>query len=134
VGLACLFSILIIPPRCVAGHLSQGLLKGVIADSEGASIRDAHVIVRWDPAGADVGLQSNVGLKHEVDLITDKKGGFALQLPPGFYDVFVSFTAFSPQCRKIRIKPGSTSVYKARLKVDPLVTRELGDAVPKGSR
>jgi hypothetical protein len=130
-SLVCLFSILIIPGRCTAGPVSRGLLKGVVADSEGTSIRGAHVVVLWDPAGADVGLKSNVGIRHEVNLVTDRKGRFAAELPPGFYDVFVSATAFSPECRKVRINPGLTFVYKARLRVSPLITRELGDTMPK---
>jgi Carboxypeptidase regulatory-like domain len=131
VTLACLVSILIVPLHCAAAPVSSGLLKGVVSDSQGAAIRGAHVIVRWDPAGADVGLRSNVGLKHEVELVTDKKGSFASKLPPGFYDVFVSATAFSPECRKIRIKSGLAFNFKVSLRVDPLVTRELGDTVLK---
>lgn len=127
--LVCLVFFLTVAIRCTAGPVPRALLKGTVTDSEGAAIRGAHIIVRWDPAGADVGLQNNVGLKHYLDLVTDKKGVFASELPPGFYDVFVSATAFSPECRKVRIKPGLTFVYKARLRVDPRVTRELGDTL-----
>ena len=106
-------------------------LRGVITDSEGAAIARANVMVRGDASGSMVGLNNEAGTKRNVDLVTDSKGYFSSELPPGFYDVFVSADGFSPQCRKIRITPGQVSPYRARLQVDPLVIRELGDRIPK---
>ena len=105
----------------------KALLKGVITDSEGAAIRKAHIFVHWDQSGAHVGLESNVGVKQDLTLETDEKGQFTVDLSPGFYDVFVSATAFSPDCRKILVKPGETAIYNAKLNMDPVVAKEIGD-------
>ena len=105
-------------------------LTGIVTDSEGAAVGGAHVVVHWDRSGADVGLHSNVGIRQDLALVTDAKGEFRAQLPPGFYDIFVAAIAFSPDCRKIRIKPGENATYHVTLKVDPLVTSEMGDTFP----
>jgi hypothetical protein len=60
--------------------------------------------------------------------MTDGNGSFSVELPSGFYDVFVSAMAFSPDCRKLRIQQVPQNV-RFRLKVDPLVQDELGDPV-----
>jgi hypothetical protein len=104
--------------------------RGVVTDSEGAAIPGARILVHWDPSGAAVGLRSNVGLKEDLTTETNERGEFEIEIPPGFYDVFVSATGFSPHSSKIRAKPGEVATYKVKLKVDPLVTRELGDTVP----
>lgn len=103
-----------------------GKIKGKVLDSEGASISGARVLIHWDHSGAGVGLSSNVGLGEDLVIGTDANGDFTPELPPGFYDVFVTATAFSPDCRKIRIRLGETATYTPKLKADPLVTKELG--------
>jgi hypothetical protein len=84
---------------------------------------------RWQvvPSGSKVGLTTNIGIKEDRELISDAKGLFSTELPPGFYDVLISATAFSPDCRKIRIINGSAADFNPRLKVSTLVTKELGD-------
>jgi hypothetical protein len=106
---------------------SQNRLRGVVTDSEGAIISDARIFIHWDASGSKVGLTTNIGITEDRTLISDAKGLFSTDLPPGFYDVFVSAMAFSPDCRKIRIIKGSAEVYNPRLKVSALVTKELGD-------
>lgn len=109
---------------CVADGL--GTLKGTIRDSEEAAVKGARILVHWDSAGAAAGLRTNVGLDHDLTVQSDVNGQFAVELPPGFYDVYVSAVAFSPHCRKIRIKAGETATYQVNLRADPLVTKELG--------
>lgn len=99
----------------------------MVVDSEGAAIRGAYVLVHWDASGAETGLKDNVGIKHDLAIETDGEGRFSAQLPPGFYDIFVSASAFSPDCRKIRVKQGETAIFETRLKVDPLVSKEIAD-------
>jgi hypothetical protein len=99
----------------------------MVTDSEGAIISGAHIFIHWDASGSKAGLTTNIGTTEDRTLISDAKGLFSSDLPPGFYDVFVSATAFSPDCRKIRIIKGNPEVYNARLKVSALVTKELGD-------
>ena len=105
-------------------------LRGVITDSEGAVIRGARVLVHWDASGASVGLRSNVGVKQDLTAETNERGEFEMEVPPGFYDVFVSATGFTPYSNKIRLRAGEPATYKAKLKIDPLITRELGDTIP----
>jgi hypothetical protein len=100
--------------------------KGTVNDSAGGAIPGTLIVVHWDSSGSTVGLSSNVGIKDDLFLKTDTNGSFAIELPPGFYDVFVSIRAFTPVCRKVRIKAGKEFVYNPRLNVDPLVTAELG--------
>jgi hypothetical protein len=99
----------------------------VVTDSESAVISGAHVFIHWDASGSKVGLTTNIGIKEDRELISDARGLFSTELPPGFYDVFVSPMAFSPDCRKIRMINGSAADYNPRLKVSTLITKELGD-------
>jgi hypothetical protein len=56
-------------------------------------------------------------------------GTFKVDLPPGFYDVFATAIAFSPTCRKIRIKRGEDQEVALHLNADPLYTAEMGSRV-----
>lgn len=105
---------------------AQTRLNGVVRDSEGAVISGAHIFIHWDSSGSKVGLTTNVGIKQDLVLMTDANGLFSTELPPGFYDVFTSAMAFSPDCQKVLIKNGEAATYKVRLKVSPLVSKELG--------
>ena len=61
-------------------------------------------------------------------------GTFSVDLPPGFYDVFVAVPAFTPMCRKVRIKPGAAVDTTFRMNADPLYAAEMGnrvDGVPR---
>jgi hypothetical protein len=106
------------------------VLTGAVTDKLGGAIPDATIIVRWDHAGSDVGLDSNVGIRKDLILTTDHSGTFAVDLPPGFYDLFVSAASFTPACRKIRLNKAARASLRFRLGVDPLVTEELGDRFP----
>lgn len=109
---------------------SSSKLRGVVTDPEGGAIRGARILLHWDPSGSRVGLTTNVGLPEDLSTEADRRGDFSAEIPPGFYDVFVSAMGFTPDCHKIRIKPGETAIYNARLKADPLVTNELGFFIP----
>jgi hypothetical protein len=101
-------------------------LNGTVTDENGAAISGAMILLHWDSAGSTVGLKSNVGIEKDLVLTTDQKGSFVAELPSGFYDLFVSASAFSPSCRKIRLNDSATSELRFELKVDPTVTKELG--------
>jgi hypothetical protein len=105
-------------------------LAGTVTDSEGVAIPRASIHVYWDPSGAAVGLKDNIGVKHELTLLTNQKGEFVAEVPPGFYDLLITAPAFSPECRKIRLKVGHVENYKVSLRIAPLVTNELGDTFP----
>jgi hypothetical protein len=105
-------------------------IKGTVTDTHGVVLPaglKAHVYVHWDASGADIGLKTNVGISSDVSLEMDSQGHFQAELPPGFYDVFISAFGFSPTCRKIRVKPGEVVTFNPKLQVDPLVTKELAD-------
>ena len=113
-SLACLAS--------TASTAPNTILQGVVADSEGAAVRMAYIVVHEDgsgkgtrEAGADIKLRSDEG------------GRFSAQLEPGFYDVCVMAQAFTPDCRKVLMKEAQTASVTVRLKIDPEVIRQLGD-------
>lgn len=103
----------------------QSAITGQITDSQGAVIRDARVLVHWDTSGSTVGLKDNIGIKQDVAVVTDTNGHYSADVPPGFYDVFVSATGFTPIAAKVRVKEGHAATLDRKLKVDPLVSKEL---------
>ena len=112
---------------CSVVLLAEPALRGTVTDEAGASISGAVIRIHWDPSGSSVGLSSNIGIKKDVMVTSGKDGSFSIGLPSGFYDVFVSSPAFTPVCRKIRIRDRENAVtFDPRLPVDALVTNELG--------
>jgi carboxypeptidase family protein len=99
-----------------------GTFSGTVRNSEGAVISNAHVVIHWDPSGSNY-LKDNLGIKQDVEATTDSSGHFSLELPPGFYDVFVTAMAFTPHCDKVCLKEKET--YDVKLKVSPVTSKEL---------
>jgi hypothetical protein len=112
---------------CVSfvGGEPQSIIAGQIVDSEGAAIAQARVLVHWDSAGSTVGLTDNIGIQRDLVVTTDQSGTYSVNVPPGFYDVFVSATAFTPTAAKVRVKQARRTKYNSALKADPLVSGEL---------
>jgi hypothetical protein len=52
---------------------------------------------------------------------TDKLGRYSVVVVPGFYDVCVHATAFSPRCTTVRAAGAQISAYNPRLKANPLI-------------
>jgi hypothetical protein len=104
-------------------------VTGTVTDESGAVISGAMILIHWDSAGSKVGLRSNVGIKKDLLLATDAKGSVTIELPSGFYDLFVSATGFTPVCRKTRLNGAATSEYRFQLAVDPKVSQELSDRI-----
>ncbi len=113
----------------LVNRLCQTRLKGIVTDAPGAAIANAMVLIHWDSDGSTVGLASNVGIKEDLVMRTKADGTFEVDLPPGFYDIFTSAMAFSPACRKVRMKGSETQEIKLRLKPDALYTAEMGNRV-----
>jgi hypothetical protein len=99
-------------------------LSGTVRDSKGAVIPRAHVVVHWDSAGSNY-LKDNIGTKEDKITTTDANGEYSLDLPPGFYDVFISAAAFSPHCEKVRLNGKGTKRLEVKLKVSPVTSQEL---------
>jgi hypothetical protein len=104
-------------------------ISGKVTDSEGAVIAKVRVLIHWDSSGSAVGLTDNLGTKQDVIVVTDASGQYSANLPPGFYDVFVSATAFTPIATKVRVKEGKPSIFSPKLNVDPLVSKELAHEI-----
>ena len=83
------------------------------------------MLVHWDSSGSAVGLRDNLGIRQDVAVVTDASGHYSADVPPGFYDVFVSAMAFTPTAAKVRVKEGHATTLSRKLKVDPLVSKEL---------
>lgn len=117
-----------------ASAAPESAITGQITDSEGAVITNARVLVHWDPSGSAVGLRDNIGIEKDVVVLTDAAGHYSANVPPGFYDVFVSAMAFTPTATKVRVKAGQLGTFSPKLNVDPLVTKELGHEIYPGSK
>jgi len=107
----------------------QSAITGQITDSEGAVIASARVLVHCDPSGSGIGL---IGIQKDVMVVTDATGHYSTNVPPGFYDVFVSGAAFTPVATKVRVREGQTTTFSAKLNADPLVSKELGHEIYPG--
>jgi carboxypeptidase family protein len=114
--------LLLCTPLCATGL--QSAIAGRIADSEGAAIAGARLLIHWDPSGS-VGLPDN--FKQDLIVVTGHNGEYTATVPSGFYDVFVSAPGFTPAAAKVRIKRGQKTRFAVELKADPLVGKELGD-------
>src|SRR5690242_15739599 len=89
----------------------QSAINGQITDTEGAVISNARVLVHWDASSSGLGL---TGIKQDVAVIADVTGHYFADVPPGFYDVFVSASAFTPVASKVRVKEGQTETFSAK--------------------
>ena len=99
-------------------------LSGTVRDSEGAVIAKAYIVVHWDAAGANY-LGNNIGIKEDITVSSDSSGRFSLELPPGFYDIFVTATAFTPHCDKIRLRDKQATRIEVKLRLSPVTSKEL---------
>jgi hypothetical protein len=104
--------------------IKAATLSGIVRNSQGTVIEKAHVVIHWDSSGSNY-LKDNIGIKQDITATTDANGAFSVDLPPGFYDVFVSATAFSPHCDKVHLKGDETKKYEFKLKISPVTSEEL---------
>jgi hypothetical protein len=120
---------------CAAGPraASGGTLHGVVMDFTGAAIPNASIrIEHWE-----LGTGIPPILKEDSLVTTGQDGSYAVGLNPGLYDVFVSFSTFSPVAKKVRVEAGKPSEYSPKLQLDPLtkfapVDLRSGPPIPNG--
>lgn len=126
----CVLGLLALAGSMVAAQNAPGkvLLQGVVTDAAGNLLTDAQLVVHWDPSGSKSGLTTNVGIPEDRFLKTDTHGAFYAEIPPGFYDILVAAPGFSPDCKKIRLKPDQNASFNSKLQKDPLVSSELGSS------
>jgi hypothetical protein len=104
----------------------QFLITGRVTDAEGAVIAKARVLVHWDSSGSKVGVTGNGGTTQDVSVLTDAHGGYSARVSAGFYDVFISAPAFTPTAAKVIVRQGQPTTLSVKLRVDPLVSKEIG--------
>jgi hypothetical protein len=121
--LACILTLISISSLAAA---PQSVITGRVTDSEGAAIAKARLLVHWDSAGGKVGLTDNTGITEDISVLTDANGDYSVSVPAGFYDVFISAMAFTPNAAKVRVKQGKPTTLSVKLSVDPQVSKELG--------
>ncbi len=124
-----LFTVAVMAPAVASG----GMLKVAVKDSSDTPLSGAMILIHWDRAGNSAGLGTNIGTAADLSMGTKEDGTVAADLPPGFYDIFVAATAFTPTCLKIRMKVGEAQEISLRLKLDALYTAEMGNRVEASS-
>jgi hypothetical protein len=88
------------------GHESG--IRGRVVDSfEHVPIRSAYILAHRSGAA-------------DAHVRTDGGGKYAMPLPIGIYDVFISADGFSPTSRKIEVTPDGMMVYDAVLEFNSL--------------
>jgi Carboxypeptidase regulatory-like domain len=105
-----------------------GTVSGKVFDRAGAVIRGARVTIHWDPSGSNQLKDITGDSREDVSVVTGEDGRFSVKLKPGFYDVFVAATGFSPHCEKVRLKDKEVKM-SVTLDVRSIVIRETGDSV-----
>jgi hypothetical protein len=104
-------------------------VSGVVRDSMGAVIANAYVSIYWNlslPKGPRFPRAKHMGV------MTDALGRYSAAVVPGYYDVCVHAAAFSPTCTTVKAEPGTNATYNPKLKMNPLISSELGDTFPAG--
>jgi hypothetical protein len=95
----------------------------LVTDELGAVIPNAVVWIHQDPTTV---FNLKTPKLDDLSGRTDNEGKITWRLGPGFYDVFVTATAFSPACRKLRVRAAAQVSVPFKLKVDPIVSEEIG--------
>ncbi len=104
---------------------SGPVVSGLVRDATGGVIENADVIVHWNcalPEGSGV-----PGAPKDVMVKTDKFGRFSATVAPGFYDVCVHATAFSPQCTTVKATKEKAVTYNPRMNLNALISSEIAD-------
>jgi hypothetical protein len=91
---------------------TTGILQARIADTLGAAISRAFVLVHGD------GLVGNTWVKVNQQFDVNINGEFQIQLAPGLYDLFIGSPGFIPYAKKVKIQPGKPTILKIKLQVD----------------
>lgn len=82
-------------------------VRGKVVGTEGLPISEAYIVVHRDGAA-------------DAHVRTDSGGRYAMPLPIGVYDVFISADGFSPTSRKVQVGTDGMMVYDAVLEFNML--------------
>jgi hypothetical protein len=107
---------------CGTGSAAKGAEEGngslhvVVMDSSGAVIPNASIRVgHWEMVNG-----APPTLKEDSSARADQYGSYTITLKPGTYDVFVSFSIFTPVAKKVKIESGKPAEFSPKLEIDPL--------------
>ncbi|HEY6936770.1 MAG TPA: carboxypeptidase-like regulatory domain-containing protein [Terriglobales bacterium] len=115
---------------CCSSLIAQPIrVSGVVRDSMDAVIANAYVSVHWN-----LGLPKGprVAKLKDMSVTTDALGRYSVVVVPGYYDICVHATAFSPTCTTVKAEQGASVTYDPKLKMSPLISSEIGDVIPTG--
>jgi Carboxypeptidase regulatory-like domain len=105
---------------------NAAVLKGLVSDATGAAVQNAYVFIFDDQARITTDTKY---LGREA--VTTRSGAFKVDVEPGFYDVCIFSSGFTPDCQKILVRTQNEEVlHDVRLVVDPLIVKERGDQFP----
>ena len=111
--LLTVLAMVLITPCSSSVAKANGTLRGVVRDPAGAVVADATVLVQyWERK--DGSLSRPIPLMEPL-ILTDSQGRFSVQLPPGVYDVFISFPVFAPTAQEVRIEADKETVVECDL-------------------
>jgi hypothetical protein len=105
VGISMAIAMIPVSAQTVPGKV---LVQGVVTGSAGTLLTNAQLVVHWDPSGSTAGLKTNVGIPEDRFLKTDTHGAFYAEIPPGFYDVFVTAQVFPRIAGRFASSPAKT--------------------------
>jgi len=104
--------------------IENASITGVVQDLEGAAIDDANVFIHWNERRANGPEKPPL---ENYSLRTDRSGHFSVAVVPGFYDVCVHASGFSPVCATVAVSQGQVATYAARLKMSALIAAEFAE-------
>src|SRR5215472_10584913 len=91
---------------------NQGTLKGTVTSAMGAVDPNAMIRIEHWSKGA---------YRPEIDagktVRTKSDGSYAIQLPTGVYDIFVSAPGMLPFCKHVKIESGTDTVLSPVLEL-----------------
>jgi hypothetical protein len=111
--LICLLLLSQAPQQPLPAAHDSGLHGRVVDSYEHASIRNAYVLAHRN---GNPDSQGN----PDSHVRTDYNGKYAMALPEGIYDVFISADGFSPTSRKIEVTPDGMMIFDAALEFNGL--------------
>ena len=80
-------------------------LRGTVSDRYNhVAVGNAYVLTHKDGVS-------------DVHVLTDANGRYAIALPVGIYDVFVSAKHYTPMCRKVQVEPDGMMIFDAPLEL-----------------
>ncbi|HVP42821.1 MAG TPA: carboxypeptidase-like regulatory domain-containing protein [Terriglobales bacterium] len=110
---------LLVVLTAVASTSGNGVLSGQVASVvDGSPVARAWVLIH--PSGGGI---------EDVRITVERDGKFSAELPPGFYDVFVTAVGFAPTCSKVRLRAGQTTTYNPRIGVSKLESSQIASRV-----